>query len=107
MPVDLLTDGEEIHAFDESVYAGYTVLARILGQSFPERSLRVTRQQVHMWSTRRIQNDFPQSYRVMAHSGKIKNLYKIHEVVSWYKNYVPNRGGRAKSTGVDNMAPVE
>ena len=107
MLVGLLIDGEMFHVYDKDVHAGYTVLARELEHRFPERTLRVTRQQVHMWSTRRDQNNFPQQYRVATLSGKIKNLYKIEEVVDWYRTYVPSRGGRTRTVAVDNSQPSE
>lgn len=86
--------------FQKDVHAGYTAIAKELNDRFPHRDINVTRQQVHIWFTRRERNGFPPQYPVLAPSGKIKNLFHLNEVVTWYAGYKPSRKNR-KAT-VDN-----
>ena len=58
--------------------------------------LRVGRTTVSNWDERRERNGFPQRVKTLA-SGPV---YDIEEVVAWYLEYSPSRGGRPGLTPV-------
>jgi hypothetical protein len=88
-------------------FGGYTDVAKALAIAFPnpqERGLKAfTRQQVHVWWLRRERNLFPGKYPRVVNGVK-KELFRVSEVVDWYRGYVPSTGGRQAASGSQETA---
>lgn len=101
-----MTTEAGIPKFQADVHAGYTVLARVLNEAFPDRPA-ITRQMVHNWYMRRTRNGFPEGVDVVAPSGKVKRLFYTTQVREWYANYTPGRGNRGKRVNTTPVASVD
>lgn len=75
-------------------YGGFQKVADSLTEVFKKPC---NRQQVHTWYERRHRNGFP-DYDHLADEGENHRphgmMFDIHKVLTWYANYIPDRGGR-------------
>lgn len=75
-------------------FGGYTVVARALSEAYREwRPSGFRRQQVHMWWVRRLRNGFPEKHELVL-NGRVKHLFRLSEVFSWFEGYIPSTGGK-------------
>ena len=75
--------------YNQSKYAGFSELARILGTlEAISRPQGYRRQHIHMWWHRRRTTGFPEKRSVVI-EGKTKDLFDVTEVIEWKKSYVP------------------
>lgn len=54
----------------------------------------ISRQQVYVWWTRRARNGFPDRHTIDGH-----DVFLRSEILAWWGQYVPNRGGRPRKEG--------
>jgi hypothetical protein len=74
-------DEQVSRSIETGALAGVTELARLF---------LVGRSTVTQWAARRERNGFPLPVSVLA----MGPIYDVNEVLTWYGNYVPDKGGR-------------
>lgn len=93
---------------DYGEYGGYSLAAMMLSGYVMDRDLDaikpeyaklpISRQRVYGWTLRRAYNHIPGTHRITTKSGKSRNMFKFSEILEWYRNYIPGKGGRPFGT---------
>lgn len=76
---------------DDGTYGGYAKIAEEVSRLNPGRPQGpYSRQAVNGWYLRRESNEFPESHPVRMKSGRVRNQFRVAEVLAWFRaNRVP------------------